>query len=293
MPGISPYASLGLVPLKFEPHLHTLHSDGNDSIAEMFRACKEAGYAAVALTDHNTHSGIAEARAVAAELGLVLIPGVEVTTFRGHAVVLGVSHVPEWRNLEQRGMDALASEVHAEGGVLSVAHAAHIGSPVCSGCAWEWPIEPISVDYWEILRAARMLADVPVALWRQLLAAGAYIAPAGAGDVHSVAAASAPRAATYVFASEHSSDAVMDGLRAKRVFASEGPRLDFWLEHSDGRVALVGEHVTGEGWQPCSEPASQFEEVATGHGRCVYAELRDGESQLQAISAPIWISTSH
>lgn len=293
MAGVNPYASRGFVPLKFEPHLHTLHSDGKDSIAAMFRACKSAGYAAVALTDHNTQSGVAEARAIAAELDLVLIPGVEVTTFRGHAIVLGVSQVPEWRNLDERGMDALASEVHAEGGVLSVAHAAHVGSPVCSGCAWEWPVEPGSVDYWEILTAARMLADVPLALWRQLLGAAACVAPAGAGDVHSESAAASQRAATYVYAREHSSEAVMDALRAKRVFASEGERLDFWLENSLGDVALVGERVTGEGWLARSEPEGQIQDVAVGDGRCTYAELRDAQGKLQAISAPIWISTSH
>jgi PHP domain-containing protein len=291
VPKVNPY--LSLIRLKFEPHLHTLHSDGRDSISTMFRACKNLGYAAVALTDHNTQSGVAEARAVAAELGLLLIPGVEVTTFRGHAIVLGVSHVPEWRNLEERGMDALAGEVHAEGGVLSVAHAAHIGSPVCSGCAWEWPIEPSSVDYWEILTAARMLADVPVALWRQLLGAGAHVAPAGAGDVHAESAAASERAATYVYARERTAEAVMDGLRAKRVFASEGEPLEFWLENGRGDIALVGEHVSGDGWQPCSEPTSQVHDVTVGDGRCMYAELRDAQGKLQAISAPIWISTSH
>jgi hypothetical protein len=176
---------------------------------------------------------------------------------------------------------------------LSVAHAAHLGSPVCSGCAWEWPIEPSSVDYWEILTAARMLADVPVGLWRQLLAARAYVAPTGAGDVHSESAAASQRAATYVYARERTADGVMDALRARRVFASEGQQLDFWLENGNGDIALVGEHVSGNGWRPCSEPDGQFHSVAVGDSRCVYAELRDDQGRLQAISAPIWISTSH
>ena len=107
MIGTNPYLTGGYLVVKFEPHLHTVHSDGQASVAAMFAACKAAGYQAVALTDHNTMSGVAEARSVAAELGLVLIPGVEVTTFHGHAVVLGVSRVPEWRDLESRGMDAL------------------------------------------------------------------------------------------------------------------------------------------------------------------------------------------
>jgi len=138
-----------------------------------------------------------------------------------------------------------------------------------------------------------MLADVPLALWRQLLGAGAHVAPAGAGDVHSESAAASQRAATYVYARAHTPDGVMDALRAKRVFASEGERLDFWLENGDGRVAVVGEQVTGEGWLARTEPQGQVHDVAVGNCRCVYAELRDPQGKLQAISAPIWISTSH
>jgi hypothetical protein len=294
MIGVSPYASGRYTPIKLEPHLHTLHSDGQDTIAAMFSACKSAGYDAVALTDHNTSSGLAEARSAAHELGLILIPGVEVTTFHGHAVVLGVEQTPEWRDLESRGMDALAAEVHAQGGVLSVAHSTALGSPVCSGCAWDWPIEPTSIDYWEILRAARLNTDAPLELWRQLLARGGRIAPCGAGDVHSVSAASARRAATHVFVRDRTSEGVLEGLRAQRTVASEGPPLELWLEHPDGRVALVGERVVGdEEWTPRCESAAAVERVSVGGGECVYAEMRDAQGRLEAISSPIWISTSH
>src|SRR5712691_8686107 len=96
MIGVSPYTAGEYQVLKVETHLHTLHSDGQDSIEAMFSACLSAGYDAVALTDHNTLSGLDVAMNVADGLGLILIPGVEVTTFRGHAIALGVSRVPEW-----------------------------------------------------------------------------------------------------------------------------------------------------------------------------------------------------
>src|SRR5205823_13701426 len=108
--------------------LDTRHSDGQSSVAEMFAACKSAGYAAVALTDHNTVSGLAEAVHAARELDLIFIPGVEITSFHGHAIALGVCHVPEWRDLESRGIDALAGDVHTSGGLLSVAHPGALGS---------------------------------------------------------------------------------------------------------------------------------------------------------------------
>jgi PHP domain-containing protein len=272
-----------------------LHSDGQDTIATMFAACKRAGYAAVALTDHNTVSGLQEATRIAEELDLVLVPGVEVTTFHGHAIVLGVSRVPEWRDLEARGMDALASDVHAAGGVVCIAHPAHLGSPVCSGCGWEWPIEPNAIDSMEILTAARMYAEVPLELWRQQLCRGAKLAPSGAGDVHNESAAASARAATYVYVRERTPEAVLEALRAGRVFSSEEVRLDFWLEHTaNGRTALVGEEVARGDWEPRTEPAAEVCRLDLNDGRrCLYATVRDAEGRLQALSAPIWIDTSH
>jgi PHP domain-containing protein len=290
----SPYTAAGLVPLKLEPHLHTLHSDGADSVTAMFEACHSAGYAAVALTDHNTVSGMPEAERIASALGLILVPGVEVTTFRGHAVVLGVSRAPEWRDLESRGMDALAADVHAVGGVLSVAHPAALGSPICSGCTWDWPIAPASVDFWEVFSETAQA----VALWHQLLKAGGRVAPIGVGDVHSTARAAAPRPATNVYASSSTAAGVLEALRRQRTSASRGPRLDFWLQHDDGQVALVGDRVTSASWRPRAQTESghqaRFVEVPLRSNTvCIYAEVRDTQHQLEAISAPIWIQTSH
>jgi hypothetical protein len=288
----SPYTAGGYQVLKVETHLHTLHSDGQASVEAMFSACLSAGYDAVALTDHNTLSGMDVAMNVADTLGLILIPGVEVTTFRGHAIALGVSRVPEWRDLEARGMDALAEEVHADGGLLCVAHPAALGSPVCSGCTWDWPIEPGSIDLWEIFSAPRPNADVPLALWQQVLESGGRAAPVAAGDVHSVAAAARLKTATYVYARERSAAAVLDALRQRRVFASQGRRLDFWLER-EASVVLVGGRASGRNWTPRVETGALINEVHTPRGgRALYAGRRDAQGRLEAISAPIWIDTS-
>ena len=290
-----PYARRGLRRLKLEPHLHTLHSDGQHSVTDMFEACHSVGYDAVALTDHNTLSGLAEAVEAADRLGLILVPGVEVTTFRGHAVVLGVRHVPEWRDLEVRGMDALAAEVRADGGVLSVAHAAALGSPICSGCGWDWPIEPASVDLWEIFNSPGAEVELDLALWRQLLVRGGITAPAAAGDVHSKAEAARRRPATYVYARERSCAGVLDALRQRRVVDAVGAPFEFWLEHDSlGSVALLGEHVAEGSWKPRTSGSAQVETIQVRDGRrATYAIRRDANSQLEAVSAPIWIETSH
>jgi PHP domain len=287
------YTARGYHLLKLEPHLHTLHSDGQDDVPTMLEACREAGYDAVALTDHNTNSGLTEAVDVANSLGLILVPGVEVTTFRGHAVALGVATVPEWRDLEMRGMDHLAAKVRAEGGLLSVAHPAALGSPVCSGCAWEWPIEPASVDLWEVFSAPRPEAEVPLALWRDMLRRGARVAPLAAGDTHSRAAAARQRPATYVYARERSGAGVLEGLRQHRVFASSGEALGLVLERDGGEVALIGEAVAGPGWAPRVPAGTTVETVDTGATqRAVFATRRTARGELEGVTAPIWIDTS-
>src|SRR5438876_386437 len=66
MIGADPYTARGYQVLKLETHLHTRHSDGQHTVTEMLAACRMAGYDAVALTDHNTQSGLDEAVAAAA-----------------------------------------------------------------------------------------------------------------------------------------------------------------------------------------------------------------------------------
>lgn len=64
-------------------HTHTTASDGMQPPSENVRLAKEAGLAAVAITDHDTVSGIAAAIAAGKELGIEVVPGVEISTVAG------------------------------------------------------------------------------------------------------------------------------------------------------------------------------------------------------------------
>src|SRR5262245_1464649 len=59
-------------------HVHTTHSDGTYTPAQVVDLARRSGLAGVAITDHDTVSGIAEAHA-AAGAGLKVIAGVEIT----------------------------------------------------------------------------------------------------------------------------------------------------------------------------------------------------------------------
>jgi len=60
-------------------HAHSTASDGSRAPAAVIAAARAAGLAAIALTDHDTVAGIAEAAAAAAALGVRLVPGVELS----------------------------------------------------------------------------------------------------------------------------------------------------------------------------------------------------------------------
>ncbi len=60
-------------------HLHTLHSDGSWSTAELVEAAIEKNLKIIAITDHDTVAGIEEARAIAGER-IEIIAGIEINT---------------------------------------------------------------------------------------------------------------------------------------------------------------------------------------------------------------------
>lgn len=60
-------------------HTHSSCSDGTLPPAEVVRLAAEAALEVVALTDHDTTEGLAEARAAGAELGIEVVPGIELS----------------------------------------------------------------------------------------------------------------------------------------------------------------------------------------------------------------------
>ncbi len=63
----------------FELQGHSTQSDGELAPADVVRAAKHAGVELFALTDHDSLDGVAEAADAAAEIGLTLVPGVEIS----------------------------------------------------------------------------------------------------------------------------------------------------------------------------------------------------------------------
>jgi len=80
-------------------HLHTTFSDGGDDPEVVVARAVENGFSAIAITDHDTLTGIPRAQAAADKAGLELMPGVEISAQWGkmeiHILGLGVDPYSE------------------------------------------------------------------------------------------------------------------------------------------------------------------------------------------------------
>lgn len=78
-------------------HTHTTASDGTEPPAHNVRLAAEAGLAAIAITDHDTVSGVPEALAEAGRYGIEVVPGVEISTVSGGQDIHVLGY---WVNIE-------------------------------------------------------------------------------------------------------------------------------------------------------------------------------------------------
>ncbi len=78
--------------MRLDLHIHSCYSkDCSSPVAAILKRAIRAGLDGIAICDHDTVDGSLEARRLVDEMGLdlVIVPGIEVTTNRGHLLVLG------------------------------------------------------------------------------------------------------------------------------------------------------------------------------------------------------------
>ncbi len=66
-------------PIIADLHNHSTASDGDYSPTELLTKAREIGLKAIALTDHDTMAGLDEAKEAGRAVGIMVIPGIEVT----------------------------------------------------------------------------------------------------------------------------------------------------------------------------------------------------------------------
>jgi hypothetical protein len=225
-------------------HLHTVHSDGRRSPAEVAAGARAAGLDFIVSTDHNTSS----ASAVWGELAgpdLLIIDGEEVTTRNGHYTALGLP-AGTWIDWRYRAVDGallhFLRQIHRVG---ALAVAAHPLVP-CLGCGWKFGYGGMdAVEVW----SGPWTADDEgvVANWDNLLVAGqrsgAWIPAVGSSDAHSEPQViGLPQ--TVVHASDLDRGSILRGLRAGRCWLAESSMVNLTFTAAGaGRQAGIGERL--------------------------------------------------
>ena len=97
-------------------HLHTRYSDGTFTPHELVGHAARLGFTAIAVTDHDTLDAIPEALTAGKELGVEVIPGVEITTRVGNQELHMLAYLfgDSWRNEGLQAVLRYATQVRRQ-----------------------------------------------------------------------------------------------------------------------------------------------------------------------------------
>jgi hypothetical protein len=220
-----------------ELHVHSHHSDGKNTVEEIVEAAKKEKLDFISLTDHNTVSGFSS---IPDGGGLLVIRGMELTTYHGHALALGLSSFINWHSKgKTRDINQIIDEVHAQRGLFAVAHPFSIGDPVCAGCTWKLgKVDYHKVDLMEIWAGSWKEREVEnsraLRLWNELLNQGFKVVGISGRDWHNVNEKKKSRIPrTFVYADSFSEPKILEGLRKGRVIVSSGPIVNLLAKYGD------------------------------------------------------------
>ena len=238
-------------------HVHDRESgDAEPTIDEVATFARGRGLDFVLLSDHNTVSqlelmGSAQAR----HPELLLIPGVEYTTYAGHANGIGATEYVDFRLGAPGGpIEEAIQAFHDQGALFSINHPAIDIGDLCIGCAWEHDVSPELVDAVEIgtggwEESGYIFTPLAIEFWEELLATGAHVAPVGGSDDHRAGEGEGGfyspigNPTTMVWAEELSVAAIVEGVRQGRTVVKLQSPEDPMVELTAGD-AMVGDTVT-------------------------------------------------
>ena len=263
-----------LIWLRGDLHMHTAHSDGSClssrgqkvacPVFRTLQAATDRGLDFVSVTDHNTTSQAGSLRELAPYFdGLVLIPGREITTFQGHANLFGTEAPLDFRLGSKAVPDfkALADQVQAAGGLLSINHPAMPSGEVCMGCGWSLsPTDYGRVGAMEVVnggglaiaggRADGLFSGIKA--WEAALNAGFRLTGIGGSDNHDPGLDPAKPSAigvptTVVGARGRDAASILEAISLGHVFIDVDGSRTLGLEvtaRSGGQTATMGDVLT-------------------------------------------------
>lgn len=228
-------------------HVHSVHSDGRRTPADIVGLARAAGLDFINTSEHNTHSSHT-AWTDAADQGLLVLAGEEITTRTGHVLAVGTDPgtFVDWRYRSRDGrFERFARAVRQAGGLVVPAHP----HATCIGCAWKFGFgEADAVEVWngpwtpdDEVSLASWDANLRTAREERWLPALAH------SDYHrDPDRVGGPQ--TVVLADDLSRRAILAGLRAGRAYAAESSAVsvDFSAVTPRGSHAGIGERLRSE-----------------------------------------------
>lgn len=92
--------------------------DGTSDPEKILSIAKKIGLGAVAITDHNTFLGSIEAQRLSNKYGVVVIPGMEISTTEGEILAYGIKEKIPFRISPKEAI----KKIHNQGGLVAVPH---------------------------------------------------------------------------------------------------------------------------------------------------------------------------
>ncbi len=294
-----------------EMHNHSYHSDGDSDPLDIVRRAEALGLDFLAITDHNNISHLARLNTI--ETPLMLIPGFEVTTYKGHWNVWGGRGWIDFRVEDEQHMAQAVAEAKRRGYLVSLNH------PRPYGPDWAYPnvddLDCIEVwnGPWELMN------DIALEFWEARLRSGRRFTAMGGSDNHflkqqHIAQLAVPTLWVHCDGAP-SAAKLLNSMRAGHVMISNrinGPRLTLTAAHAmmgdvvpradEGQLRMrVNAHAGAGCWlelhtaagcverQRVPEDEFHLDFPAAADSVYVRAQLADENGQVCAVTNPIYI----
>jgi hypothetical protein len=204
-----------------ELHTHTVNTDGKLSLEAVSEYLKEKPCDFFFVSDHNSIAAWDDLKMLS---GIKGYRGLELTTFSGHVLLLGLEHSVSWYHEDGtlKELCEIRKEVHSQGGVMGIAHPYANGGPFCAGCRWDGPIEPESIDFIEVWNSKGNNFKgnwEAIELWIEFLKADKKIFCTCGADLHSMGDLDTSLK-VYVLSDRNDEKSVVAALKAGRFYLS-------------------------------------------------------------------------
>jgi len=269
-------------------HVHSLEStDAIPSLDEIATYAESRQLDFVEISDHNTVTQFEFfADAQTRHPNLLFVPGIEYTTYHGHANAIGATRWVDHK-LGQPGVtiDGAADAIRAQGALFSINHPVLDLGNTCIGCAWKLDVDPRKISAVEIetggmKQTGFIFLEQALAFWDDLCKKGQHAAALGGSDSHRAGNTNGPTSSpiaeptTMVLADALSTEAILEGIRNGRtVVKLQGP--------ADPMIELTSSvEPSGDTVRARSAVLSAKVTGAAGKNATVYF-VQDGEAQAE------------